>query len=94
MMTENHYLDYLGIDISKATLDVALYSSKKLFQVSNDDIGLCKLIDQLTPIGNVLVAIESTGKYGRKLRLALQATGVNVSEVNPRQVRDFAKANR
>ena len=84
---------YLGIDVSKAHLDVFILPTKKYMQFSNDGCGIEKLlkkVEQLFP--DALIVMESTGGYEAPLSQALSQAHLNVCVVNPRQIRDFAKA--
>jgi transposase len=86
--------DYFGIDVSKDTLDVASYTGRKQWQFSNDDTGICQLVEALNKSVPALVVIESTGGYETPVAYALQKAGINCAVVNPREVRDFAKATK
>jgi transposase len=86
----NHRL-VAGIDVSKQTLDVALASGTQSFQFANDAHGIEELSKCLQ--GMELVVMEATGGYETAVATALVAAGLRVAVVNPRQVRDFAKAN-
>jgi transposase len=79
-----------GIDVSKATLDVASVPELLSFQVANDEHGIEQLAKRLG--GTELVVMEATGGYETAVATALVAAGLRVAVVNPRQVRDFAKA--
>jgi transposase len=83
---------YVGIDVSKATLDVALGSDGELVQGSNDESGIAALVSRITQAAPVLVVLEATGGYEWLVAAALAAAGLPVAVVNPRQVRDFARA--
>lgn len=86
-------LVWLGIDVSKETLDVAcLEGSPRAFALANSPEGFRQLLAQLPPADQARVVIEATGGYERPLAAALLAGGYRVAVVNPRQVRDFAKA--
>lgn len=80
-----------GIDVSKATLDVAL-SSGEVMQFGNDAGGIEELGKRLTAAAAELVVMEATGGYETAVATALVGAGFRVAVVNPRQVRDFAKA--
>lgn len=84
----------VGIDISKDRLDVACLpeSVQPLTTFDNDARGHASLIASLQALGPRLVVLESTGGYQRVLVAALAAAGLPVVVVNPRQVRDFARA--
>jgi transposase len=83
---------YVGIDVSKATLDVAFGSDGQLARVANDESGIAGLVDQVAKVGPALVVLEATGGYEYLVAAALAGKGIAVAVVNPRQVRDFAKA--
>ncbi len=82
---------YVGIDVSKNSLDVYVNPLKNTLTVSNDLKGLKKLI-KLLPEKPTLVVFEATGGYQRLAARTLSDAGIPISVVNPRQVRDFAKA--
>jgi len=88
---------YVGIDVSKATLDVAQGTGKtasEFWQGPNDDEGIERLIARLTidKAKPTLVVLEATGGYELLVASMLATAGIPVAIVNPRQVRDFAKA--
>ena len=83
---------FYGIDVSKAKLDVADSQAKAVSQNTNDQEGIQQLIERLPAAGTCLIVVEATGGYERSLVLGLVNAGHVVSVVNPRQVRDFAKA--
>jgi transposase len=85
----------IGIDVAKATLDVAaepLAPLGPLTQVPNDAAGHAALVRALTPLAPIRIVLEATGGYERAVAAALAVAGLPVVVVNPRQVRDFAKA--
>jgi transposase len=84
---------YVGIDVSKATLDVALRpAAVPAWQVPNEAAGIARLLEQLVPHAPTLIVLEATGGYETAVVAALALAGWPVAVVNPRQVRDFAKA--
>lgn len=83
---------YIGIDVSKAMLDVFILPSKKHMQFKNDETGIQKLTNKIKLFSSSLVVLESTGGYERALTYALSEAKLEVCVVNPRQIRDFAKA--
>lgn len=85
---------YVGIDVSKATLDVAIYSSPKKWQFTNDDPGIERLVEFLVKTAPALVVMEATGGYETPLAYALKEARIPCAVVNPREVRDFAKATK
>lgn len=84
----------VGIDISKARLDVATLPAAEtpLPSFDNDAQGHAALIARLRKLAPRLIVLESTGGYQRALVAALATAGLPVVVVNPRQVRDFARA--
>jgi transposase len=82
---------FIGIDISKNSLDVHVLPAGNSINVSNKADGHRQLLSQLPEPGTCLVVVEATGGYERQLAAELVAGGHHVSVVNPRQVRDFAK---
>lgn len=82
---------FVGIDVSKAQLDVAVLPKGPQSRVNNDRQGAAQLIRKLKPIAPSLIVIESTGGYERLVIAELLAVGLPVALVNPRQVRDFAR---
>lgn len=82
---------FVGIDVSKAQLDVALRPDGR-FAVPNDEPGVAQLLTHLKAISPTLVVLEATGGVELPVTTALALAGMPVVVVNPRQVRDFAKA--
>lgn len=83
---------FIGIDVSKAALDVAAHPSQKAWQESNTAGGIDALVHRLTMLSPELIVVEATGGYENAVVAALGAAGLPIVVVNPRQVRDFAKA--
>jgi len=83
---------FVGIDVSKKTLDVALRPGGEIFQVTNDESGWSVLVERLAGLSPALVVMEATGGYERGVVAALALARLPIVVVNPRQVRDFAKA--
>ena len=83
---------YFGIDVSKESLDLADSTVSTHQQFDNSKKGCKKLLKQLPEPGACFITIEATGTYERILVAELVEAGHKVSVVNPRQVRDFAKA--
>src|SRR5271163_687451 len=81
---------FIGIDVAKAQLDVALGPNGERFSVTNDERGISALLKRLQPAD--LVIIEATGGLEVPVAGALATAGIGVAVVNPRQVRDFARA--
>jgi transposase len=72
-------------------LDLAVHQGK-VWRVSNDEAGFAQLLPQLQKLSPALVVLEATGGYERGVTAALAEAGIPVAVVNPRQVRDFARA--
>jgi transposase len=83
---------YVGIDVAKATLDVAIGSGGEVVQTENNEAGIAKLLERLGEAPPTLVVLEATGGYESLVAGAIVSLGIAVAVVNPRQVRDFAKA--
>jgi transposase len=83
---------FVGIDVSKDRLDVALRPSGDGWAVANDDPGIAALVDRLRVVPPALIVLEATGGMELAVTGALAAAELPVVVVNPRQVRDFAKA--
>jgi transposase len=89
----SEFTSFAGIDVSKNTLDVHVLPDGRRWRVSNDQAGCVEMIEQLKPLGEtVLVVMEATNVVWRMAATALAGAGVACAVVNPRQVRDFAKA--
>lgn len=95
-ITEERVLEvkpiFVGIDVSKATLDVGVRPAGERESASNDESGIKPLIIRLRELKPVLIVVEATGGLERQLTRALVSAELAVVVVNPRQVRDFAKA--
>jgi transposase len=81
---------FVGIDVAKAQLEVAIGPNGESFSVANDETGISELLRRLEPAD--LVIIEATGGLEVPVASALATAGIAVAVVNPRQVRDFARA--
>lgn len=81
-----------GIDVAKATLDVWFSATGQSVQFGNDDAGVSALLAQLQSVTVELVVMEATGGYETVAATAIAGAGLRLAVVNPRQVRDFAKA--
>ena len=92
--TQTHHAEalYIGIDVSKTSLDMDAYPQPHPSTVSNDDTGRSQLIAQLQQLQPKLVVMEATGGLESPMVGALAMAGIAVAVINPRQVRDFAKA--
>lgn len=86
-------LMFVGVDVAKAHVEVsAIGGQLSVSHLPNDTEGHSALIAALQPLPVVLVVMEATGGYEVPLVCALQAAGLPVAVVNPRQARDFAKS--
>jgi transposase len=83
---------HVGIDVAKTKLDLCLLPDGQTLSVGNDDAGIAQVITLLKKHTVTLVLLEATGRYERRVASELLDAGFNVAVVNPRQVRDFARA--
>jgi len=83
---------YIGIDVAKDWLDVAVRPDGRAWRVRNDEAGIAGLVEELTVEAPRIVVLEATGGMERASVTALAAAGLRVVVVNPRQVRAFARA--
>jgi transposase len=84
---------FVGIDVSKARLDVCVRPSGEQFQVANDEAGAGELVTKLKELSATLTVMEATGGFEVPVASALAAAGIALAIVNPRQIRDFAKSS-
>jgi transposase len=82
----------VGVDVAKSTLDVAVSNSKETRQFENDHEGITGAVRYIAGLKPAKIILEATGHYEMPLAAALQASRLPVVIVNPRQVRDFARA--
>jgi transposase len=83
---------FVGIDVSKERLDVHVRPSGEAFAVARDGEGLAALVERLRVLAPALIVSEATGGFEQVLAGALGSAGLPVVVVNPRQIRDFARA--
>jgi transposase len=83
---------FAGVDVSQERLDVGLWPSGESFSEANDGQGIASLTARLVKLQVELVVMESTGRLQVPLALGLEEQRVPFRIINPRQVRDFAKA--
>ena len=83
---------YVGIDVSKGRLDVAVLGDKRGWQVENNQKGIAKLVQHMQEVCPELIVVEATGGYQRAVVDALFQAGLSVAVVNPARVRQFARA--
>jgi len=83
---------FVGIDVSKDHLDVCVRPSGEASRWKNNEDGIAALVARLAELQPKLVVVEATGGYEAPLVAAIVLAAVDIAVVNPRQVRDFAKA--
>jgi transposase len=83
---------FVGIDVAKDRLDVHVRPEGESFTVARDGEGLTVLVDRLRAISPTLVVLEATGGFEVTVAAALAAARLPLAVVNPRQIRDFARA--
>ena len=82
---------FIGVDISQDTVDVAVQPGTA-FKMANDEQGITAAVNRLQALQPTLIVLEATGGLEVPLAGALAAVGLPVVVINPRQVRDFARA--
>jgi transposase len=92
VMNKKSIRPFVGIDVSKATLEVAFRHEKETTTEKNTESGRAQLVTRLKAARPRLVVLEATGGLERPIMQALMAAGIPVARINPRQARDFAKA--
>jgi transposase len=83
---------FVGIDVSKDQLDIACRPEHRRWRVANDSAGIANCLLQLRQLKPTLIVLEATGGWQCSLVAALAVAKLPFTVVNPRQVRDFAKA--
>ena len=83
---------FVGIDVSKAMLDLHVLPSAEAWSTPNEDAAMRALVGRLTALQPTLIVLEATGGLERRVLAALLIAKLPAVAVNPRQVRDFAKA--
>ena len=92
MRVRRKFKVYAGVDVSKSSLDVAVSGSKEFWPFGNDAAGINGAVEKLSEVNPDAVIVEATGGIEVPFVVSLMAAGISVAVVNPRQVRDFAKA--
>src|SRR5262249_52750037 len=82
----------IGVDVSKATLEIGLDTSEQTFSVKNDPQAMPELIARLQELAPELIVVEATGGYETQVVAACIAADLPIVVVNPPRARDFAKA--
>jgi transposase len=85
--------NFVGIDVSKERLDIAVLGEKKASQVGNDEVGIAKLVMKMQKLKPELIVVEATGGYQRAVVFGLYEAGLPVAVVNPARVRQYARAS-
>jgi transposase len=83
---------YIGIDVSKKQLDVAIRPGNDFFQVANDDLGLAALVQRLVSLQPQLILLEASGGFETLAAASLRQADLPAQIINPRQVREFARS--
>lgn len=83
---------FVGIDVAKAELVVAIHPTQERWTVANDERGVRTLVERLRSVPPTLIVLEATGGYELLAVAALVAAALPVVVANPRQVRDFARS--
>ena len=83
---------YVGIDVSKAKLDVAIWQEKQTWCFDNHDEDILQMVENLADLGPALIVVEASGGYENRLLSLLGQAQLPVALVNPSRVRHFAKS--
>jgi len=83
---------HVGMDVSKARLDVAVHESGEQWTATNDGPGLSRLVERLTGLHPARIVVEASGGYEALLVAELCAASLPVALINPKRAREFAKA--
>lgn len=83
---------FVGIDISKAWLDIAVHEQAETFRASNDEAGIASLVKRLKKLKASLIVLEPTGGFEMLVVAELTRAGLPAAVVNAKRVRDFARA--
>jgi transposase len=83
---------FVGIDVAKALLDVHVRPSGEAFTVPRDGESVANLADRLKALSPVVVVLEATGGFEAIVAATLGGAGLPMAVINPRQIRDFARA--
>lgn len=86
-------LIFVGVDVSKDSLDVCLLPSDERFKINYNQEGIKQLIQKLRSLPLQVIVMEATGGYEKRLAVELCAAGLDIIHiVNPRKIRDFARS--
>ena len=91
-MNETMVEKFVGIDVSKSTLDVCIEPAGEALHVTYDEAGIKQILDRLKELGPTLIVMEATGGLELRIATELISQALPVAVINPRQARDYAKA--
>jgi len=91
-MNETIVEKFVGIDVSKSTLDVCIEPAVQTLHVAYDEVGINQIAGRLQEVSPTLIVLEATGGLEVRIATELASLGLPVAVINPRQARDFAKA--
>ena len=83
---------YIGVDVSKENLDIAVTASKQKWRINNNPSGIIRAVEIVRDMAPALVVFEATGGLEISFWYALTEAGIDAAPVNPRQIREFARA--
>ena len=83
---------FVGIDVSKVWLDIAVHEQEETFRAGNEDAGIANLVQRMKELKPTLIVIEPTGGFEKLVVAELTHAGLPVVVVNAKRVRDFARA--
>jgi transposase len=83
---------YVGIDVSKVTLDIALRPSGERWQVENNNEGITDLVERMKSLKPASIVLEATGGYETAVAVSMSVINLPIAVINPRHARDFAKS--
>lgn len=83
---------YVGVDVSKENLDIAVAASDKSWRINNNSTGIIRAVEIVKGMSPALVVFEATGGLELSFWYALTEAGIEAASVNPRQIREFARA--
>jgi transposase len=91
-MNETNVEKFVGIDVSKSTLDVCIEPAVQSLHVVYDEVGINQIAERLKEVNPTLIVMEATGGLEVRIATELASLGLPVAVINPGQARDFAKA--
>lgn len=91
-MSESVIEKFVGVDVSKGTLDLCIEPAMERLHVAHDEAGIIQVVKRLKEVAPTLIVMEATGGLEVRLASELAGQGLPVAVINPRQARDFAKA--